>query len=41
MLDAVKREDSKYYPSVAMMAAKACYENAAFLKATITNDWKV
>ncbi|KAE9596672.1 hypothetical protein Lal_00007363 [Lupinus albus] len=37
----LKREDNKYYVSVAMMASKACYENAAFLNATITNDWKM
>ncbi|CAL0311548.1 unnamed protein product [Lupinus luteus] len=40
-LSDLKREDSRYYVSLAMMASKACYENAAFLKATITIDWKM
>ncbi|XP_027361795.1 uncharacterized protein LOC113869592 [Abrus precatorius] len=40
-LDAVKREDSKYYVSLAMMASKASYENAAYLKALISGHWKM
>ncbi|XP_057449526.1 triacylglycerol lipase OBL1-like [Lotus japonicus] len=40
-LEALKREDSRYYVLLAMMASKASYENAAYLKYTITNDWKM
>ncbi|XP_020217375.1 uncharacterized protein LOC109800874 [Cajanus cajan] len=40
-LDAIKREDSRYYASIAMMASKASYENAAYLKGLITNQWKM
>lgn len=40
-LDAIKREDSKYYASLAMMASKAAYENAAYLKHLITDQWKM
>ncbi|KAL5099260.1 hypothetical protein RYX36_003587 [Vicia faba] len=39
--DILKHEDSKYYVSLAMMASKACYENEAYLKSTITYDWKM
>ncbi|KAK7307632.1 hypothetical protein VNO77_40870 [Canavalia gladiata] len=40
-LDAIKRKDGRYYVSLAMMASKASYENAAYLKALITNHWKM
>ncbi|TKY55707.1 feruloyl esterase A [Spatholobus suberectus] len=41
-LDAVvKREDYKYYPALSMMASKASYENAAFLKNTVEDYWKM
>ncbi|KAK7309214.1 hypothetical protein RJT34_05755 [Clitoria ternatea] len=40
-LDAIARDDSKYYVSLAMMASKASYENAAYLKALITSHWKM
>jgi len=40
-IDILKREDNKYYVNLAMMAAKAVYENEAFLKYTIKYDWKV
>lgn len=40
-MDILKREDNKYYVSLAMMASKAVYENEAFLKYTIKYDWKV
>ncbi|XP_058772801.1 triacylglycerol lipase OBL1-like [Vicia villosa] len=39
--DILKHEDSKYYVSLAMMASKASYENEAYLKSTITYDWKM
>ncbi|KAL1333148.1 hypothetical protein HN51_061901 [Arachis hypogaea] len=40
-LDAVKRDDCKYYVALSMMAAKAAYENAAFVQATIQDVWKM
>ncbi|TKY70578.1 Lipase protein [Spatholobus suberectus] len=40
-LDAIGRDDSRYYASLAMMASKASYENAAYLKALIKNHWKM
>ena len=40
-LDAVKRDDCKYYVALSMMASKASYENAAFLKSTVEDRWKV
>ncbi|XP_061340782.1 triacylglycerol lipase OBL1-like [Gastrolobium bilobum] len=40
-LNIVNREDSKYHVSLAMMASKASYENAAYLKYTITHEWKM
>ncbi|XP_028209474.1 uncharacterized protein LOC114392507 isoform X2 [Glycine soja] len=39
--DAVQREDSKYYPALSMMASKACYNNAAYLKTTVEDYWKM
>ncbi|RDX64811.1 hypothetical protein CR513_56585, partial [Mucuna pruriens] len=39
-LDVIKRDDSRYYVSLAMMAAKASYENAAYVKDLITHHWK-
>jgi uncharacterized membrane-anchored protein len=39
--DILKREGSTYYISLSMMASKAVYENEAYLKSTITRDWKV
>jgi len=40
-LDDVVREDYKYYPALSMMASKASYENQAFLKTTVEDNWKV
>ncbi|RYR78822.1 hypothetical protein Ahy_A01g003684 [Arachis hypogaea] len=40
-LDAVKRDDCTYYVALSMMAAKAAYENAAFVQATIQDVWKM
>ena len=40
-LDAVAREGYKYYPALSMMASKASYENQAFLKTTVEDNWKV
>ncbi|CAJ2646183.1 triacylglycerol lipase OBL1-like [Trifolium pratense] len=37
----LKHEDSTYYISISMMASKAVYENEAYLKSTITRDWKM
>ncbi|KAL2906274.1 Lipase [Bienertia sinuspersici] len=37
----LKRGDSKYYPSLAMMASKLAYENKAVINATVTNRWKM
>ncbi|KAL2906275.1 Lipase [Bienertia sinuspersici] len=37
----LKRGDSKYYPSLAMMASKLAYENKAVINAAITNHWKM
>lgn len=41
MDDVVRREDSKYYPALSMMASKASYNNEAYLKTTVENYWKV
>ncbi|KAK7331067.1 hypothetical protein VNO77_25278 [Canavalia gladiata] len=40
-LDAVKRDDCKYYPALSMMASKVSYENVAFLKTTVEDHWKM
>ncbi|RZB57320.1 hypothetical protein D0Y65_046124 [Glycine soja] len=40
MDDVVRREDSKYYPALSMMASKASYNNEAYLKTTVENYWK-
>ncbi|KAL9326947.1 hypothetical protein ACSQ67_007592 [Phaseolus vulgaris] len=40
-LDAVAREGYKYYPALSMMASKASYENQAFLKTTVEDNWKM
>ncbi|XP_058777986.1 triacylglycerol lipase OBL1-like [Vicia villosa] len=39
--DILKREDNKYYVSLAMMASKASYENEAYLRSTIAHEWKM
>lgn len=42
MLDkSLKKGDSKYEKALSAMAAKIAYENAAFIKTTITNHWEV
>lgn len=40
-LDAIKRKDIRYYVALSMMASKASYENEAFLKTTVEEQWKV
>ncbi|KAK7367543.1 hypothetical protein VNO80_09556 [Phaseolus coccineus] len=40
-LDAIKRDDCRYYVSLAMMASKASYENAAYLRALVKTQWKM
>ena len=40
-LDGINREDSKYYVALSMMASKASYENAAYIKTTVEDHWKV
>ncbi|KAK7386441.1 hypothetical protein VNO78_26669 [Psophocarpus tetragonolobus] len=39
--DVVLCEDYKYYPALSMMASKASYNNAAFLKTTVEDIWKM
>ncbi|OIV93769.1 hypothetical protein TanjilG_07672 [Lupinus angustifolius] len=40
-LDAVKRDDIRYYVALSMMASKASYENEAFIKTTVQDKWKM
>ncbi|CAN1813484.1 hypothetical protein LINPERHAP1_LOCUS26879, partial [Linum perenne] len=37
----IKREDPRYNPALAMMAAKASYENKAYLENIVTKKWEV
>ena len=37
----IKHGDSRYYAALAMMAAKASYENRAYLETTVRDQWKV
>ncbi|CAN0864096.1 Triacylglycerol lipase OBL1 [Linum grandiflorum] len=37
----IKREDPRYSPALAMMAAKASYENQAYLENIVTKKWEM
>lgn len=37
----IKREDPRYNAALSIMASKASYENQAFLRATVQDQWKV
>ncbi|PSS30748.1 Lipase [Actinidia chinensis var. chinensis] len=37
----IKHGDSRYYAALSMMAAKASYENRAYLETTVRDQWKM
>ncbi|KAK9670392.1 hypothetical protein RND81_13G198800 [Saponaria officinalis] len=37
----ISKEDGRYYPALSMMAAKLAYENASFIKNTVTHHWNM
>lgn len=37
----IKYGDERYYAALSMMAAKASYENKAYIETIVTQNWKV